>query len=61
MILLFAVIAVILDNASGQKSGIVMLLLFPLTAVIAYIFSIGTACGCCTCDKGFVQMFVLST
>ena len=52
-----------LDNASGQGSGtvIVLFLLFALTALIAYMFSISTARGCCTCDKGFVQMFVLST
>jgi hypothetical protein len=62
MLLLFAVIPG--SYTSGQNSGLVMVLplLFAYIAVVmTCMFLIGTACGCCTSDKGFVQMFVLST
>ena len=43
------------DVVMGPYSGIVMVmtLLFALTAVIAYMFSIGSA-SCCICDKDFI-------
>jgi hypothetical protein len=56
----FANIVVFLDiNASSPKSGIVivMLLLFALTAVTAYIFSVKCPRGW-TSDKDFARMSV---